>query len=412
MTASAPEVGYPKWWAYLIALTLALSAVPLFATLVGLFERIWPGAYPAWLGALATGLVLAAVAFGFAARWPRHGVIWGLLLVLPSTLAFGLWLVTNQERLDARLVLEILGSLAVLTLLAIYGGSLGRRHRMPRSQALWLAKGPSRDAASVSSSANSRSADTIASRSRPLRTPTAAGTPQVSKGLWQETAATRPPTRLAPASSVVVDWPLRWMFWLQALLNSALPVYAVIHAGRCYCAADGTCPAMSAASCDSAGAVLGIAPVPLILMIIFSFVRAFERTRLGKVEMLVGLLVPVTLLGLRALLGDLPVAWLLLEWGTLYLLAMVLALGWRALVEPMIIVELRPLDRSDWRFRILAMSLQLFFFLLPATVVGLLLLDLVLRGPNGNTPGPLALLVMAVALLHLSWHEHRWMRKA
>jgi hypothetical protein len=202
------------------------------------------------------------------------------------------------------------------------------------------------------------------------------------------------------------------MFWLQALLNSVLPVFAVIHAARCYCAADGTCPAMSAASCDSAGAVLGVAPLPLILMIIFSFVRTFERSRLGRVEMLVGLLVPVVLLGVRALLGDLPIGWLLLEWGTLYLLAMVLALGWRVLVEPVVNGSIRRLERSDWPFQILAISLQLFFFLLPATAVGLVLLDLVLRGPTGTMPGPLALLVMATALLHLSLHEHRWMRKA
>ncbi len=216
---------------------------------------------------------------------------------------------------------------------------------------------------------------------------------------------------MTTTGSVVVDGPLRWMLWLQALLYSALPVFAVIHATRCYGTVDGTCPAMSTASFNWAEPVLGFAPIPLMLMIFFSILRTFQRPRVGRVEMLVSLLVPAILLGLRASLGDLPVAWLLLEWGTLYLMAMVLAIGWRTLVEPVLSGEFRRWKRADWSFQIFEISLKSIFFLLPMTLTGLVLLNLVLRGPTGTPPGSLALLVMIVVLLHLSWHEYRWIRK-
>ncbi|MCB1794422.1 MAG: hypothetical protein KDJ70_08350 [Candidatus Competibacteraceae bacterium] len=92
-----------------------------------------------WLGALTAAGALGALAFGFASRWPRHGALWGLLLAAPTLLTIALWLGVNQARVDAALLVEVIGNLAVLAVLAVLGGRWGQRRRQ-RCQRLTLTK--------------------------------------------------------------------------------------------------------------------------------------------------------------------------------------------------------------------------------------------------------------------------------
>jgi hypothetical protein len=145
MASEIPRAERPAWWVYVLALMLALPGVWLFGTLANLFERVGADVLSTWLGALAAGGALGALAFGFASRWPRHGAFWGLLLAAPTLLAMALWLGVNQARIDAALLFEVAGNLLVLAVLAAFGGRWGQR-RHQRSQGLTLAKRPSGNA--------------------------------------------------------------------------------------------------------------------------------------------------------------------------------------------------------------------------------------------------------------------------
>ncbi|WPL16544.1 hypothetical protein Thiowin_01507 [Thiorhodovibrio winogradskyi] len=127
----------PAWWVYALVCALSLPGVWLLGTLSNTFEGIGVGALAAWLGALVAGILLAALAFAVASRWPRHGALWGLLLAAPTLFTIGLWLVVHQARVDAALLFESLGNLSLLTVLAIIGGRWGQRRRSKR---LTLAK--------------------------------------------------------------------------------------------------------------------------------------------------------------------------------------------------------------------------------------------------------------------------------
>jgi hypothetical protein len=150
MASETPQAGRPAWWVYVLALALALPSVWLFGTLASLFERMGADVFSPWLGALTAAGALGALAFGFASRWPRHGALWGLLLAALTLLTMALWLGANQAGMDAALLLEVLGNLAVLAVLAAFGGRWGQRRR---SQRLTLAKRPSGNAIPVTANA-------------------------------------------------------------------------------------------------------------------------------------------------------------------------------------------------------------------------------------------------------------------